>query len=138
MASAELRLQGAPELLAKLAHTPDLLLQLIERAVTAGLLQLQHEMAIYPLPPAGSTYHRTGTLGRLWTSDPPLWSGRPSGWLGSIGNATSYGPYVQDPKWQSSHNDAWRTTQVVLDTLTGSITIRIADAIAEAIDPLNS
>lgn len=137
MAPNQIRLIGGPELIAKLQEVPGLLMQAVEVAVAKGLLSMQRDLARYPPQDALSTYRRTGQLGRLWTSEAPVWEPRTSGFLARIGNATSYGPYVQDEATQNPHNDAWFTVQMVLDDHEGDLVLYIGAALAEAIEPLN-
>ena len=93
-------------------------LMLARAGVVAGqaLIMLAGDASQYPDPPPGSTYRRTGTLGRLWHQSRPVVKVRKHSMRGTIGNATPYGPYVQDPDLQASvHRGRWRTTQDVID-----------------------
>jgi len=86
------------------------------------LLVLGGYAAVYPAPPPGSTYRRTGTLGRLWTSSTPSISIAGSVLNARLGNATPYGPYVQDPDRQAKvHRGRWQTTDDVVDKHAGVI-----------------
>lgn len=137
MTTTAIRIVGAEDLLAPLAAEPATLLQLLEAAIAKELLQLQAILARYPAAPPGSTYHRTGQLGRLWTAAPPTWDAHAHGFVGAIGNATSYGPYVQDATQQSPHARAWPTVQATLDARTGDLILAIGTAIADTVATLN-
>ena len=81
----------------------------LRRAMNKATLHLQGKMADYPSPPAGSTYRRTGTLGRRWTTDV---SG--DGKRGRVGNNTLYGPWVQSERLQARwHRGRWQTDEKV-------------------------
>ena len=78
-------------------------------------------MAAYPPQPSRSTYRRTGTLGRRWTSQVHQSS---DGLSGEAGNNTSYGPYVQDSERQAAHMVHWQTDdQVAIEVLPESIAL---------------
>ena len=82
--------------------------------VTAGANLLRNEMRRYPPPPPGSTYRRTGTLGKSWTQK--VTGGR-GGWLAVIGSFLNYAPYVQDAGRQAAvHRGRWQTIQSVAET----------------------
>lgn len=97
--------------------------------------------AKYPPPPPGSTYRRTRTLGRLWTTSDPVVTVSGKLLNARIGNATPYGPYVQDEDLQAKvHRGRWQTTKEVIDEHKGiiepmlkkfglEITERIANAV---------
>lgn len=61
-----------------------------KRGLAAGGAYLLSNLASYPPQRAGSTYRRTGRLGRSWTLE-----GRRGGLQIVIGNSTPYAPEVQ-------------------------------------------
>lgn len=70
---------------------------------------LQRYMARYPSAPAGSSYTRTGTLGRRWVTRIKQTA---RGLLGEIGNNTPYGPFVQSERFQARiHRGRWQTDE---------------------------
>lgn len=80
------------------------------------LMDLAGHAAEYPPPPSGSGYVRTRTLGRLWHQARPQISAQGQILDARIGNATSYGPYVQDPDRQAwMHQGRWQTTDDVVE-----------------------
>lgn len=88
----------------------------LQKSVTRLLLHLGGEMSVYPPPPSGSTYRRTGTLGRTWTAARPQFKASGTLFEGRIGNATPYANYVQkadDQAWM--HKGRWQTETEVLD-----------------------
>jgi len=93
------------------------------RNTTVKILMLMGTYAAkYPPPPPGSTYRRTGTLGRLWTTSNPSVSIAGKILNARIGNATPYGPCVQDPDLQKRvHRGRWQTTTDVVDDHIGVI-----------------
>ena len=77
-----------------------------------SVYRMVNAMADYPPPPAKSRYARTGTLGRRWTSKVARQS---SGVTGTVGNNTSYGPFVQSKAFQARvHRGRWQTDEQVL------------------------
>ena len=95
---------------------PALMMQRSGKVMSQALIVLAGDASKYPDANPGSTYVRTGTLGRLWFHGTVKVSIRKHSMRGTIGNATSYGPYVQDPDLQASvHRGRWRTTKDVID-----------------------
>jgi len=93
---------------------------------------VQRDMADYPAQRAGSTYRRTGTLGRRWTTKVSYGS---SGVQGKVGNNTKYGPYVQSERFQSRiHRGRWQTDEQVLERDTEKITGLLQDTIDKALE----
>jgi len=77
-----------------------------------AVLLLQAAMADYPPQRTGSSYVRTGTLGKKWTTDV---DDLPDGVLGKIGNVTEYAPLVQSEQFQAAaHRGRWQTEQQML------------------------
>lgn len=94
----------------------------LERATLKAVTYVQGEVPDYPPPPPGSTYVRTGTLGRSVTS----LAGRAPGALsrveatggravGIIGTNIRYAQYVIDEERQAwMHEGRWWTLQDVV------------------------
>lgn len=95
MANEAIIVLGIPEVAGALERYPEVAGPEWQAASDASLLGLIPEVADYPSAPANSSYRRTGTLGRLWTSARPEWRPMANGFEGSIGNATPYGHWVQ-------------------------------------------
>ena len=84
------------------------------------------DIAKYPAPPADSSYTRTGTLGKGWTKQV-----EPTVPRATVGNITSYGPYVQDPDRQAwMHRGRWQTTLDVARRRTEDVKRLIEAALA--------
>lgn len=84
-------------------------------ALKTWAYRIQGEMATYPAPPPTSTYVRTGTLGRAWTTTGSRLSY-------TVGNNTVYAPYVQDADRQAwMHVGRWQTAQEVVEKHTAEI-----------------
>ncbi len=62
-----------------------------------AVLRLQRDMADYPPKPKNSSYRRTGTLGRKWTTKVTKTH---EGLTGKVGNNTYYAPYVQHDRFK--------------------------------------
>jgi hypothetical protein len=85
----------------------------INRVMKRAVLRVQAGMMVYPSQRAGSSYRRTGTLGRRWTNEVV-----PSGntLIGKVGNNTEYGPFVQSEAFQAStHQGVWQTDRGVIE-----------------------
>jgi len=112
-----IRIRGAKELHRKFdaAQRREILRKPMQRSV----LRLQRDMAEYPPPPANSTYRRTGTLGRRWTTQVRRIA---NGLRGKVGNNTSYAPWVQSWNFQAwMHQGRWQTDAEVLEENTRNI-----------------
>lgn len=118
--SSEVEVKGVDQLNRKLLRLqqrldtgdPGSTVRQVLRRVT---LLIQSRMMIYPPQRAGSSYRRTGTLGRTWTSDV-----YPEGdaLIGKVGNVTKYAPQVQSEKFQSkAHKGRWQTDVQVIREL---------------------
>jgi len=71
-------------------------------------------------------YRRTRTLGRKWTTKVEFISG---GVVGTIGNATPYGPYVQSRADQAQvHAGRWGTAEDALENLQDQIYTTLGEA----------
>jgi hypothetical protein len=103
---------GIPELQAKLTKLGQVGtwgLPIMRKAV----LYAHSQVPSYPAPPAGSTYRRTGTLGRSLTTSVKSLSGNEV--AGYLGTKTVYAPYVIDEKRQAwMHRGRWWTLQGVV------------------------
>ena len=90
-------------------------LETMRAPMLRGLYRLQRRMAAYPSAPTGSSYVRTGTLGRRWTTAAPVITGGAGDMVGRIGNNTTYGPFVQSEQFQARvHRGRWETEQKVM------------------------
>jgi hypothetical protein len=128
---------GLSELLEAFANFPTIAAGEISKAVEKALLLLQGAAADYPPKPPESTYRRTGTLGRLWTSAARVVEENVSGAfvVGRVGNATPYGPYVQDPKEQAKvHRGRWKTTEQIVQEHRAEIDDILAEAGAQIVE----
>lgn len=108
-------IQGFEQFNALLRRFPEITARMLSDTMRDILVMLSGRMARYPKPPPDSTYIRTGTLGRLWTSEPPTITGNERSIIGYIGNKTPYGPYVQDEVDQANvHRGRWQTNEQVV------------------------
>lgn len=126
-------------LLDALEHYPDIAQPIMQDAAEAGLLSLIPDLATYPAAIPGSTYRRTGTLGRLWTAARPEWQAIQSGFEASIGNATPYGPWVQDVDMQADlHSRRWTTDQDAVQSHATEIDRYFEDALQKIADAIEA
>lgn len=83
------------------------------RPMQRAVYLLQNRMANYPAQRAGSSYVRTGTLGRRWTTQIDE---TPNKVIGRVGNNTEYAPWVQSRQFQAGiHRGRWQTEQDVAE-----------------------
>lgn len=90
-------------------------------------LALAARLAVYPSPPSGSTYRRTGTLGRAWTQ-------QGAGLRYVVGNNVRYATYVQGPDQAQVHRGRWLTAEKAAEEVIEPLTRDIAAAVAGAFD----
>lgn len=84
----------------------------IRKTMLRAVIRIQARMMEYPAGRTGSSYVRTGTLGRRWTTDVT-----PTGndLIGKVGNNTTYGPFVQSEMFQAAiHEGRWQTDAQVM------------------------
>lgn len=113
MSDSDVIVINVPEVAGALSRYPELARPEYQQATTASLLLFVPIMADYPPEPPNSTYRRTGTLGRLWTAAQPEWRPLPSGFEGSIGNATPYAMWVEGDDTQARiHRGRWPTPKI--------------------------
>lgn len=87
----------------------------VRQVLRRVVILIQSRMMVYPPQRAGSSYRRTGTLGRTWTSD--VYS-EGDALIGKVGNVTKYAPQVQSEKFQSkAHKGRWQTDVQVIREL---------------------
>lgn len=107
---------------------------ILRKPMDRALFRLQNRMADYPPPPPGSTYRRTGTLGRRWVgAKREIVRATSAEITGRIGNNTEYGPYVQAKQWQRRvHRGRWPNDEDVASQETPWIQRQFDDALGDA------
>lgn len=89
---------------------------LLRPAMIRGVARVVNAMADYPPAPDGSSYIRTGTLGRRWTQTQPAVTASTTELRVAVGNNTIYGPWVQSERFQARmHRGRWQTDEQELD-----------------------
>lgn len=103
--------------------------RLLHPVVMSHLEEMQGELAEYPAPPPGSTYVRTGTLGRLWVINGSQWTGLR--WY--LRNATPYVRLVEDKDEQRDvhRRTGWPTWQSVVARHEGPLAAEAEEALAK-------
>jgi hypothetical protein len=87
--------------------------RVLEPAMWRAVYRLQNYMQEYPPQRSGSTYVRTGTLGRRWTV---AVHAAGNTLTGKVGNNTVYAPFVQSSRFQARvHRGRWRTDLMAID-----------------------
>lgn len=129
MAAVSIHINGIDEAIQALgvAETIGVLRPPMQRAVH----RIQAAMAEYPPQRPDSTYRRTGTLGRRWTTRVTENAG---GIVGKVGNNTAYGPFVQSEMFQATvHRGRWQTDQQVMEQQQAAIVADFEQAIRGAL-----
>jgi len=119
--SGVIKITGTKELIKKLKKIDDF--RKLKPAMDAANLVLWARMGSYPPYNSayrsgsrsfsryrpGSSYQRTGTLGRSWKKKPVRVS--KSGIRGGVQTNLSYAPFVQSSKWQAWMHKPWWITE---------------------------
>jgi hypothetical protein len=109
--AGEITIIGADRVIAKLGRAKGM--EKLRPPMVRAVARLHQEMAAYPPEPRGSSYVRTGTLGRKWVTriDQSL-----SEISGRIGNNTEYAPIVQSYQFQTwfHKRTGWQTDRQVM------------------------
>lgn len=117
----EIEIRGIEEAVRKMGQVGAM--ETLRPAMLRGLYRLQRRMANYPPAPPRSSYRRTGTLGRRWTTAVPIITASGTNIMGRIGNNTMYGPFVQSAQFQArQHRGRWPTDEQVMREETDAIT----------------
>ncbi len=112
MTAVTIVITGADKIAAKLGRLN--IGSILRDPMTRAALRVQTDMQKYPPQRAGSAYRRTGTLGRRWTTPRVISEARRV--EGSVGNNTSYGPFVQSSQFQARvHRGLWQTDAQVME-----------------------
>lgn len=137
MSDVTIEIKGADDLLKALEAAPDLARAEIETATRQSLLGLLDPLTDYPAAIPGSSYQRTGDLGRMWTTAPPEIKTMAHGFEGLIGNARPGVEYVQGDDQASVHRGRWKTASAAVKDAEGQIQARYqqaADRVAAMVD----
>lgn len=90
---------------------PDRLNDAMEAAMNDATALLLRELKVYPPPPSGSTYVRTGTLRNSWHREIEGRGLEIRGIVGSNENVAPYNRWVQDEERQAPvHRGRWTNT----------------------------
>ena len=109
--------------------------EMLRAPMVASLALLHGRLATYPTPLTNSSYRRTGTLGRSWTT---AISAISDGIRGEVGNNVGYAPYVQggaatEPNQAWMHAGRWQTDVQVMQQSEAQIRALFEDAVRRAI-----
>ncbi len=119
---------------ALLDATPARIDRALSAAMTDATSYLLRQMRTYPPQRTGSSYRRTGTLGRSWFTRT---EGRGADMVGHVESAGATAPYnrrVQDRTRQAfMHVGRWQTAQTVAERSTGAINEMFAARIRAAV-----
>jgi hypothetical protein len=113
VADVTITIEGLDELVRRLEGSPQTLGRYMRRAMDKSIKTIQRKAQAYPPAPPGSSYKRTGTLGRRWI-------GTATGVVGNIkgilANPTPYGPYVMSQDEQAEmHKGRWSTIEQIAE-----------------------
>ena len=124
-----IRIEGVDKLIAKLGKVQGI--AVLRKPMQRAVYRLHAGLAKYPSAIPGSSYRRTGTLGRLWTTRIESSS---DGLTGKVGNRIHYAPWVQSERFQAKvHQGRWQTEVNVAEKETPAIVADFERAIREAL-----
>lgn len=127
-----IKVSGLSELRERMGRFPEKLDEGMEQAMKVTLLLVHGAMPGYPPAPMGSTYRRTGTLGRTLgssatggaSSQPEIYTVEKMGhgWEGRFGTRLKYAPYVIGDEQQAKvHQGRWWVLSDVATRAQGKI-----------------
>lgn len=126
-----IKIEGIEKLMNKLKDL-EKVYDIIEPPMERSVMILQNALAKYPAQRPGSTYRRTGTLGRSWTTRVNREGGR---LVGRVGTNVIYAPFVQSQTFQRPVNRSrWQTDVQVVNDQRGHVIKQFQDAIAKALE----
>ncbi len=126
-----IKIEGIEKLMNKLKDL-EKVYDIIEPPMERSVMILQNALAKYPAQRPGSTYRRTGTLGRSWTTRVNREGGR---LVGRVGTNVIYAPFVQSQAFQRPVNRSrWQTDVQVVNDQRGHVIKQFQDAIAKALE----
>ena len=131
MIDLKININGIDDAVSQLKQDGANILEIVEKPIDRGAFRVEAALKVYPSPPANSSYRRTGTLGRRWTTRPY----RQAGLVGrEVGNNTWYGPYVQSQQTQARvHQGRWSTDEQAIRRQTDSIIEDVRNALRAAL-----
>lgn len=125
---AEITIQGIEDLIRRVGMARTV--QILRPPMTRSMARIVNRMGDYPPQPSGTTYRRTGTLGRRWTQEITETADSIEA---KAGNNTSYGPFVQSEQFQAAWMGHWQTDQDVITELEPVILADFEQVIGEAL-----
>ena len=126
---AQIEIQGIDALFRKLGNVTAI--STLRPPMQRAVFRIEAGMKKYPSPPSGSRYRRTRRLGNAWTIKIDQSA---NGLVGTVGNNTSYGPWVQSSMFQAAvHQGRWQTDQDVTTKETPAIIADFEQAIGAAL-----
>lgn len=128
--AGEIIIIGADRVIAKLGRVKGI--DKLRPPMVRAVARLHQDIAAYPPEPRGSSYVRTGTLGRKWVTKVDQSLGELSG---RVGNNTEYAPLVQNYQFQAwmHRRTGWQTDRQVMDRNRDAIIRDFQQAIKDAI-----
>lgn len=126
----EIIINGVEELIQRLGKLEGV--NHLRPPMVRAVARLHRDMADYPPQRPGSSYVRTGTLGRRWITRIDTIHG---GLQGSVGNNTIYAPLVQSERFQANvHRGRWQTDEMVAERNRAAIVADFEDEIRKALE----
>lgn len=128
---ANIEITGIDQLMRKLQSMEDVN-NVLRPPMQRAVFRLQRDMANYPPARPSSTYIRTGTYGRRWTT---AINESNRGLAGKVGNNTVYGPFVGSEQFQAPvHRNRWLTDAQAVERNRARIVADFEQAIQRALD----
>lgn len=128
---ASITITGIDQLMRKLNNMQDVN-EVLRPPMQRAVFRLQRDMANYPPARPSSSYVRTGTYGRRWTT---AINESNQGLTGKVGNNTVYGPFVGSQQFQAAvHRNRWLTDAQAVERNRARIVADFEQAIQRALD----
>lgn len=129
--AGEIEITGVDRVVARLGSVKGI--EHLRAPMTRGVARLHQSIAVYPPEPQGSSYVRTGSLGRKWVTKVAQSVGE---LIGTIGNNLWHAPIVQSQRFQAwmHRRTGWQTDQQVMERERGNIVRDFQQAIKEALN----
>lgn len=128
---ASIEITGIDQLMRKLQSMEDVN-NVLRPPMQRAVFRLQRDMANYPPARPSSSYVRTGTYGRRWTT---AINESNQGLVGKVGNNTVYGPFVGSQQFQAAvHRNRWLTDAQAVKRNRARIVADFEQAIQRALD----
>lgn len=134
MLKMTIRAEGEKVVKRMLDKAPAIIRKHLRRGMGTAVMGVQRVAQVYPPPPVGSRYRRTGTLGRRWKTQVQALVG---GVRGIIENPTHYAPQVQGEQQAAVHVGRWKPMSQIIREEGPNIEAALGEALQAAIKEMS-